>query len=150
MIKFPKVNGHYTTVANILLIAIRLWLGFNMIKSGNCVIDIIRSPAERDFFEKWFGRELHFPAPVFMAILAKGTEFLGGILVLCGIFTRISSLLIAFTMLVATLTANLGQDFNSDGHSTISYCLFACCLFVWGAGKYSFDYWLSTKKTIHL
>lgn len=146
MIKILRSTYQHTTVVDIMLLAIRIWLGFNMIKSGNCVIDIIKSPAERHFFEKWFGNELHFPAPVFMAILAKGSEFTGGIFVLGGILTRTSSLLIAFTMLVATLTANLGQNFNIDGGFTISYFLFALCLIIMGAGKYSFDHWLSSKK----
>jgi uncharacterized membrane protein YphA (DoxX/SURF4 family) len=145
MIKSQGSTHQNSSAVDILLLVIRLWLGYNMIKSGNCVIDIIKSPAERHFFEKWFGDELHFPAPILMAILAKGTEFLGGIFVLGGILTRTSSIFIAFTMLVATLTANLGKNFTIDGGFTISYCLFALCLVIWGAGKYSFDHWLSTR-----
>jgi len=125
---------------NILLLLIRIWLAFVMIKSGNCVLDIITSSDERLFFKKWFGDELHFPLPVFMALLAKGSEFIGGILLAPGLFTRISASFIAFTMLVATLTANLGENFNIDGGFTISYCLFALIIIVWGGGKYSLDY----------
>jgi uncharacterized membrane protein YphA (DoxX/SURF4 family) len=43
-------------------------------------------------------------------------------------------------MLVATLTANLGQDFNIDGGFTIYYFLFGTMLMVQGAGKYSIDH----------
>ena len=44
------------------------------------VIDIIFHPVERTFFIKWFGDELHYPMPLIMAFLAKGSEFAGGVL----------------------------------------------------------------------
>ena len=134
-----------TTTQDIVLLLIRLWLGIMMIKSGNCVIDILSTQEERDFFEKWFGQELHFPFPVFMAILAKGSEFIGGILLVLGVFPRIAAAFIAFTMLVATLSANLGENFNIDGGFTISYCLFALVILVWGGGSYSLNRFLPAR-----
>jgi len=110
--------------------------------SFSSVVDIIFHPEERAFFEKWFGEELHFPMPLAMAFLAKGAELTGSIFVFPGLFTRASASLIAFTMLVATLTANLGKDFNIDRGFTISYFLFALVLIVEGGGKYSLDYLL--------
>lgn len=130
---------------NILLLLIRLWLAFVMIKNGNSVMGIITSPDEREFFRKWFGEELHFPFPVLMAFLAKGSEFIGGILLAPGLFTRISAAFVAFTMLVATLSANLGENFNIDGGFTISYFFFSLIFVVWGGGKFSLDY-LFLKK----
>ena len=70
--------------------------------------------------------------PLTMAFLAKGSELAGGVFVFAGFCTRLSASLIAFTMLVATLTANLGQDFNIDGGFTISYFMFALVLIVQG------------------
>ena len=126
---------------NILLLMIRIWLGYRMTGSSySSVIDIIFHPAERAFFERWFGAELHFPFPVVMAFIAKGAEFAGGIFVGFGLFTRISAGVIAFTMLVATLTANLGENFIIDGGFTISYVLFGLILIIEGGGKFSFDY----------
>lgn len=113
--------------------------------SYSSVIDIIFHPQERAFFEKWFGDELHFPLPLLMAFLAKSAELSGGIFLLSGLFTKISASLIAFTMLVATITANLGKDFVVDGGFTISYCLFALIFLLWGGGKYSLDYQFSKK-----
>ena len=130
---------------NVLLLLTRLWLAYAMIKSGNCVLDIISSPEERIFFKKWFGEELHFPFPVIMAFLAKGAEFIGGIFLAAGLFTRVAASFVAFTMLVATLTANLGENFNVDGGFTISYCLFALIFILWGGGKYSLDYLVFKK-----
>jgi uncharacterized membrane protein YphA (DoxX/SURF4 family) len=110
--------------------------------SYSSVTGIIFHPDQRAFFEKWFGTELHFPMPLAMAFLAKGSELLGAILILPGIFTKAAASLVAFTMLIATLTANLGQDFNIDGGFTISYFMFALILIVQGGGKYSLDYLL--------
>ncbi len=101
-----------TTVWNIVLLLVRIWLGYSMFTASySSVTGIIFHPEERAFFEKWFGKELHFPMPLAMAFLAKGSELLGGILVFIGLFTKASSSLIAFTMLVAPLKANLGADF---------------------------------------
>ena len=113
--------------------------------SYSSVVDIIFHPQERIFFEKWFGDELHFPQPLVMAFLAKGAELSGGVFLLFGLFTKPSASLIAFTMFVATITANLGKDFSIDGGFTISYFLFALIFVLGGGGKYSLDYLLFKK-----
>jgi uncharacterized membrane protein YphA (DoxX/SURF4 family) len=136
-----------TGVWNIVLLMVRIWLGYRMFTASySSVIDIIFHPGERAFFEKWFGEELHFPMSLAMAFLAKGSELAGSVFVFPGLFTRASASLIAFTMLVATLTANLGADFNIDGGFTISYFMFALILIVEGGGKYSLDYLLSRRR----
>jgi len=130
----------------IVLLLVRVWLGYRMFTAGySSVVDIIFHPGERAFFEKWFGEELHFPMPLAMAFLAKGSEVAGGVFVFLGFFTKPAASLIAFTMSVATLTANLGENFNIDGGFTISYLLFAIILIVEGGGKYSLDYLLFTR-----
>jgi putative oxidoreductase len=137
-----------TQIRNILLLMIRIWLGYRMFTASySSVIDIIFHPGERAFFIKWFGDELHFPMPLTMAFLAKGSELLGGILVFPGLYTRPASLLIAFTMGVATLTANLGADWNIDGGFTVSYLLFALILLTEGGGKYSLDFLMLRSKS---
>jgi putative oxidoreductase len=144
-----NIKRDSSTGWNIILVLVRIWLGYRLAgASYSSVIDIIFHPKERAFFEKWFGDELHFPMPLVMAFLAKGAELLGGSLVFQGLFTRPASWLIAFTMTVATLTANLGDNFIIDGGFTISYFLFALILIYEGAGKYSLDF-LVSKKSVH-
>ncbi|HEX5152509.1 MAG TPA: DoxX family protein [Parafilimonas sp.] len=131
------------------LLLIRLWLGYAMITGGQSVLTVFS--VDREFFQDWFGPELGFPAPLLMAFLAKGTEFAGGILVCSGLFTRISSSLIAFVMLVATLVANIDYQIKEhllreDGFTTISCFLFACLLTINGAGMYSLDNIFFRKK----
>ena len=136
---------------NILLLLIRVWLGYRMFgASYSSVVDIIFHPKERVFFEKWFGEELHFPIPVVMALIAKASELAGGFFVFFGLFTRAAASLIAFTMLVATLVANLGENFIIDGGFTISYVLFAMILIIGGAGQYSLDHFRLKKTRVTL
>jgi len=142
-----QISRNKTETWNIILLILRIWLGYRMITASySSVIDIIFHPAERIFFIKWFGNELHYPMPLAMAFLAKGSEFAGGAFLLAGLFTKVSATLIAFTMFMATVTANLGKDFNIDGGFTISYFLFALIFLLWGAGKYSLDYLFFRRK----
>ncbi len=128
----------------IYLLLVRLWLGHSMIAGGQSILTFF-SKGNQEFFQHWFGQELGFPAPLLMAFLAKGTEFFGGILVCIGLFTRVSSSLIAFVMLVATLTANIDYHMKEhllikDASVTISSFLFACLLILKGAGFFSLDH----------
>jgi putative oxidoreductase len=130
-----------------MILLVRVWLGYRMCAASySYVTDNLFHPQERAFFIKWFGEELHFPMPLTMAFLAKSSELSGGILVLAGFFTRSAASLIAFTMLIATLTANLGENWNIDGGFTVSYLLFAIVLVVEGGGKYSLDFLVRKNK----
>ena len=136
---------------NIYLLITRLWLGYIMISGGQSILRFFSSQELRDFFQNWFGNELGIPFPLFSAFIAKGTEFVGGILVTLGLFTRISSALIAVDMLVATIVANIdfsGKEgfIRQDGTVTISSMLFAILLIFSNAGKYCIDF-LIFKKT---
>lgn len=58
----------------------------------------------------WFGNSewgLGMPFPELMAGLASGTEFIGGWLLLIGLFTRLISIPLMFTMLVAAFTVHI-------------------------------------------
>ena len=137
-----------TKTRDIILLAVRIWLGYRMFTASySSVVGILFHPGERAFFIKWFGEELHFPWPLTMAFLAKGSELTGGILVLTGFLTRPGAALIGFTMLIATLTANLGQDWNIDGGFTVSYFLFALIILTEGPGRFSFDQLIFRKKS---
>jgi len=86
--------------------------------------------------------DLNFPIPRFMAYLAKGAEFFGGILFAIGFLTRLVSIPLSITMLVLIWMANW-NIFNQD-LPTLYILLFALyCLH--GAGKYSVDHYLKQK-----
>ena len=131
---------------DIILLILRIWFGYVMMKSGFVLFRILSSGDERKVIEDWFGKGLHFPFPVFMACLAKGSEFFGGLFVLLGLFTRVSALFVCITMLVATISANTGIGWDVYGTITLSFCLFALMFIYWGAGKYALDNVIKQRK----
>jgi putative oxidoreductase len=89
-----------------------------------------------------FFASLHIPAPGFNARLAASTEFFGGILVLIGLATRLAALPMAFTMVIAILTAKIGDLHGLTdlvGFEEWSYIVFFVWLAVAGAGPLSLD-----------
>jgi putative oxidoreductase len=85
---------------------------------------------------------LHIPAPGLNAGLAASTEFFGGILVLVGLGTRLVTLPMALTMVVAILTAKrpeLDGLTSLVGFEEWSYLVFFVWLAVAGAGPLSLD-----------
>jgi len=69
-----------TRTRNLLLLLVCIWLGYRMFTASySSVTGILFHPNEPAFFIKWFGEELHFPVPLTMAFLAKGSELTGGI-----------------------------------------------------------------------
>ena len=89
-----------------------------------------------------FFTDLHIPAPGFHARLVAGTEFFGGLLVLLGLGTRLVSLPLAFTMVIAILTAKRA---NIDGLTTLvgfeewSYLVMFLWIALAGPGPLSLD-----------
>ena len=89
-----------------------------------------------------FFTDLHIPAPGFHARLVAGTEFFGGLLVLLGLGTRLVSLPLAFTMVVAILTAKRP---SIDGLTTLvgfeewSYLVMFLWIALAGPGPLSLD-----------
>lgn len=148
LMKF-KINREILWNTHLLLI--RFWIANIAISGGQSILRFFSSQELRDFFVNWFGNELGFPAPLFLAFLAKSTEFFGGILICIGMFSRIAALLVGIVMLVATLTANLnftetGNFIRQDGLVTIPTFLFAIVIVFCGAGKYSLDYFLLRRR----
>ncbi|WP_236978578.1 DoxX family protein [Membranihabitans maritimus] len=77
--------------------------------------------------------------PLFLAYIACFVEFLGGIGLILGLFTRVWAILIAVNMLVAIITVHSGF-FNPNGIEfplTLGVLAIAC--FFIGPGNYSID-----------
>jgi uncharacterized membrane protein YphA (DoxX/SURF4 family) len=126
----------------IILLCLRIWLGAIMIYNGRFIFIY-----EKDtFWYNYFRNTIHFPFPDLMFYLAKGGEFFGGLFLLFGLMTRISASLIAFTMLIATLFANIQNIYGGFGSITFSYFLFTVILIFEKPDVWSVDNWLLKKK----
>ena len=89
-----------------------------------------------------FFTSLHIPAPGFNARLTAATELFGGLAVLLGLGTRLVSLPLAFTMVIAIVTAKRDDITGLTalvGLEEWSYLVFFIWLALVGAGPLSID-----------
>ena len=85
-----------------------------------------------------------FPVPVLFAWAAALSELVGGILIAVGLFTRISSLSLGFTMIIAAFVVHAADPFQVKEMALLY--LASCVLLIFtGAGKYSLDKLLRKK-----
>ncbi len=122
-----------------LLLAIRLYWGWQFMQTGwGKLTNLERTTG---FFES-----LHIPLPKVNAIMAGGTECIGGFLLLIGLFARPASVPLIFCMGVAYATADREslQAITSDPDKFVTAApflfLFASLIvLVFGPGKLSLD-----------
>ena len=89
-----------------------------------------------------FFAELHIPAPAFNATLASFTELICGALLVVGLASRLAALPLVVTMIVALLTAKLGEIHGlPDLFGEVEWTYIALLLVVVtaGPGKASLD-----------
>ncbi len=82
-----------------------------------------------------------FPIPVFFAWAAGLSEFVGGIFLALGLFTRISSFFIAVTMLVALIGVHSADPFNVQEKAFL-FLFIAITFMLKGSGDWSIDSYL--------
>jgi putative oxidoreductase len=90
---------------------------------------------------QFFAENLGLKPGVLMAALAGGTEFIGGLLLIVGLLTRVAGISLAGTMAVAILTAHSSAFFMSnDGMEyALTLLLASLTLAIGGGGAFSFD-----------
>ncbi len=114
---------------------IRLTVGVVFIQSGWGKLHTL------DDVTKLF-TDLHIPMPGFNAVLASSTEFFGGILILVGLGARLVALPLAFTMVVAIITAQRDQVEGLAsllGLTEWSYLVMFLAIALGGPGALSLD-----------
>ncbi len=117
---------------------VRLFVGYFFLETGWGKIHNLEGMAER--FADW-----GIPAPAFNAALSGWTEFLGGLLVVVGLFTRPISIPLFINMVVATLAVKLKKVGGLDDFVELDEPLYALSflwLFFSGPGWISLDHLL--------
>ena len=97
---------------------------------------------------QWF-ESMHMPLPALNAYLATATESLGVILLILGLGTRIISIPLIITMIVAIITVHLGHGFEAGNNGfeiPLYYIIMLFTLIVYGGGKYSLDNIMNKNK----
>ncbi len=88
------------------------------------------------------------PMPGLLAYLSKGGEFLAGVLLVLGLFTRPAALFLMINMLVATFYALGGDIFSTENYQAqISwfYVIVSFAIFLSGPTAYSLDERMANK-----
>lgn len=88
--------------------------------------------------------DLGFPLPTLFAWAAALSEFLGGAFLALGLFTRLSSFFVAFTMLVAIIGVHSNDPFGKKELAFL-HLFIALCFLIKGAGDWSLDAILRRK-----
>ncbi|MFO1483107.1 MAG: DoxX family protein [Verrucomicrobiaceae bacterium] len=122
-----------------LLLSIRLYWGWQFFQTGKG--KLMNLDATTEFFS-----ELGLPFAKLNAIMAGSTECFGGLLLLAGLFSRLITVPLMVTMIVAYLTAHLDvvKTIWSDPDSFVTaapflFLLASAIVFAFGPGKLSVD-----------
>ena len=147
---YNKLDGLLATLGGwlqpVLLLVIRGWWGWSFFLTGKGkLLNLEKTTA--------FFTDLGLPLPKLNAIMAGSTECIGGLLLLLGLGSRLVSVPLIFTMLVAYATADkeaLQAIFSDTDKFTSAapflFLLASMIVFAFGPGKLSLDA-LLFKKT---
>lgn len=108
--KLPCFDGIPALLIRLYLAPVFIIAGYSKLQLGNPDVTGIASLAADPNIVAWFGNPdwgLGLPFPTLLANLAAWTEFLGGWLLIVGLFTRLISIPLMFTMFVAATTVHL-------------------------------------------
>lgn len=126
--------GEY--VSNWLLLIVRLFWGIQFARAGWSKLQDLESTTA--FFAK-----LGIPYPELHAPLVAYIEFIGGILLAVGLLSRIASIPLSITMIVALIVAHgasLGDLTAIVKEAPFNFLVASLMVLSFGAGKYSLDY----------
>ena len=86
--------------------------------------------------------QIGIPAPAVSAALAMAAEFVGGLLLLSGLYTRLAAIPVAFTMLVAITQVHLHAGFFAQGGGfeyPLTLLVATIALVIGGSGAFALD-----------
>ena len=130
----------------VLLLLLRLYVGYGFFKSGWGKLQNISTTAE-------YFVSLGIPLPTLNAFLAGATECFGGLLLLLGVASRVVTIPLIFTMIVAYSTQHIdelrtlwtvppGKSYNPAAFfkaAPFLYLLTSLLVLLFGPGVFSID-----------
>ncbi len=81
-------------------------------------------------------------------VLVVFAEFLCSAFIILGFFTRLATIPLMITMLIAFFVIH-GSDPYADKELSIVYFFFYFSLFILGSGKFSLDWFFSKKEAVY-
>lgn len=149
---YRRVVAILTTIGNfaqpILLLALRLWWGWSFFGTGMGKLKNLSRTAE-------YFASLHIPMPALNAAVAGSVECFGGLLLMVGLFSRIVSVPLIFTLCIAYVTAErdaLNAIFTDPdkftGATPFLFLLAVLVVFAFGPGMLSLDALFFGRKEV--
>ena len=123
------------------LTIVRLFVGYFMIYHGVEVFSAskMNEYAQWDMFRNSSGK--------FLVYLGKGSEFVGGILLLIGLLTRVAALILIGTMVYISFFVGHGKISYDDQHPFL-FVLLAFVFLIMGGGRWSLDHLFFDNRTV--
>jgi len=138
MRKFLFGGIDHALTVSISLAAFRIFCGLTLVLNHG----IHKLPPSQGFED--LVNQLGFPFPHLFAWLAGLSEFMGGLLLTFGLWTRLSSIFIVITMFVAA-TIHHGSDPYAEAEKAFLFMAIGLLFLVLGSGRFSLDYTFRRK-----
>ncbi|MFP3833706.1 DoxX family protein [Chryseobacterium sp. SIMBA_028] len=124
---------------DIILLAVRVFVGFAMLSHGYPKLQMLLAGGKIEFFD-FMGL-----GPQISLILTVLAEFVCSILLILGLFTRISLGFLIFTMVIAGFVVHGADPFEKREMSLIYLSVYLLLMII-GAGKVSVDHMIERRK----
>jgi putative oxidoreductase len=124
---------------DIIVLAVRVFIGFAMLSHGFPKLQMLLAGGKIEFFD-FMGM-----GPQISLILTVFAEFVCSILLILGLFTRVSLGFLIFTMAIAAFVVH-GSDAFDKREMSLIYLSVYLLLMVIGAGKVSVDHMIERRK----
>jgi putative oxidoreductase len=147
---YARLSAAISHLQSLFLLAVRLYWGWQFAQSGWGKLHHLDKVT--DFF-----RTLNLPAPALTAHLVSGLEFVGGILLILGLGSRLIGLILTVNMLMAYWTADreaLLSVFSDPGKFYVAdpytFLFASAMILVFGAGWFSLDRLLAKRWQVQV
>lgn len=124
---------------DIILLAVRVFVGFAMLSHGYPKLQMLLAGGKIEFFD-FLGM-----GPLVTLILTVMAEFVCSILLILGLFTRVSLGFLIFTMIIAGFVVHGADPFEKREMSLIYLSVYLLLMII-GAGKVSVDHLIERRK----
>jgi putative oxidoreductase len=139
LVLYRRIASASSSLQSVMLLAVRLYWGFQFAQTGwGKLHNLARITG--------FFTSLNIPFPGFTAPFVSTLEFVGGILLIWGLFSRPISLLLAGNMFVAYWAADreaLSAVFSDPGKFYVAdpytFLFASLMILIFGAGFFAFD-----------
>jgi putative oxidoreductase len=132
--------GKHTLYGHLWILCLRILAGSFILTHGIPKLTKLLSGNEIQFVDPiGLGETFSFGLVVFAEVLCA-------IFIILGLFTRLASIPLMITMIVALLTAHAGHSF-AQKELVFMYLLLFATLFIFGSGKFSIDILYGKKQS---